>query len=130
MILSLKELFQEFKYHNCGTHGSNKVNKSSRHGQTSKARDLRDERSESGLVSQDGQSADGGIGRPDAEPEEDIGDGHLGDLDLGALVTVFAAPRPEAVHIHLLGLGPQRRLVINDSLDQGELEEGRNWLKI
>ena len=51
LILSLMELFQEFKYHNCGTHGPNKVNKSSRHDQTSKARDLRDEGGESGLVS-------------------------------------------------------------------------------
>ena len=76
--------------------------------QTSKAWDLRDERSEGGLVSQDGQSADGGIGGPDAEPEQDIGDGHLGYLDLGTLLTVLATPRPEAVHIHLLGLGSQR----------------------
>ena len=73
------------------------------------------------MVTKDGQRADCSVWSPDAEPKEHIGDGDFGDFDLGALLAILAA-RPQAVHVHLLGLGPQGRLVSNDSLDDGVVE--------
>ena len=69
---------------------------------------------------QGGEGADRGVGGPDTEPEQHVGDGHLRDLELGALL---AGPgRPEAVHVHLLGLRPQGLLVGHHRLDDGAVE--------
>ena len=51
---------------------------------------------------QGGEAGDRGVGSPDAEPEQHVGDRNLRYLELSA---VLAGPgRPEAVYVHLLSL--------------------------
>ena len=61
-----------------------------------------------------------GVRRPDAEPQQDVGDGDLGDLDLGTLLLVPS--RPQALNIHLLGLSFESLLVGDHRLDDGDIK--------
>ena len=71
-------------------------------------------------LAQGGEGGDSGVGCPDTEPQEDVGDGHLRDLELRALLA--GSGRPEAVHVHLLGLGLQGLLVGHHRLHDGAVE--------
>ena len=69
---------------------------------------------------QGGEGGDRGVGCPDTEPQQHVGDGNLGYLELSGLL---AAPGgPETVHVHLLGLGLQGRLVGHHRLHDGAVE--------
>ena len=57
-----------------------------------------------------GEGGDPGVRGPDADPQQDVGDRHLRDLHLGAVLVILPAG-PEALHVHLLGLGPEGGLV-------------------
>ena len=57
-----------------------------------------------------GEGGDPGVRGPDADPQQDVGDRHLRDLHLGAVLVILPAG-PEALHVHLLGLSPEGGLV-------------------
>ena len=79
-------------------------------------------RSEEVGQTQGGEGGDRGVGCPDTEPQQDVGDRNLRYLELSALL---AGPgRPETVHVHLLGLGLQGGLVGHHRLDDGAVETG------
>ena len=69
---------------------------------------------------QGGEAGDRGVGSPDAEPEQHVGDRNLRYLELRA---VLAGPgRPEAVDVHLLSLSLQGLLVSHHRLHDGAVE--------
>ena len=71
---------------------------------------LGEERGDVVTQAQGGEGRDPGVRGPDTDPQQDVGDGHLGDLHLGAVLVILPAG-PEALHVHLLGLGPEGGLV-------------------
>ena len=87
---------------------------------TNKSRNGCNGRREEMGQAQGGEGGDRGVGCPDTEPQQHVGDGNLGYLELSGLL---AAPGgPETVHVHLLGLGLQGRLVGHHRLHDGAVE--------
>ena len=76
-----------------------------------------------GLQSESWESYDSRVGCPDTEPEQHVGDGHLGNLEL-CTVNIILASRPQTLNIHPLGLGLESCFMRNYSLHNGVVEDG------
>ena len=75
------------------------------------------------LVPEDPDHRDDGVGGPGAHPQHHVGDGHLGDLHLGARLAVLLVAL-QGVHVHLLRLCLHGALVGNHRFHNLHMENG------